>query len=55
MPQMGGSIAEPRFPQTQKCMKHGEVKCNIKRNKGANTDYLEKLYKKSNGTNRGQR
>ena len=41
---MGGSIAEPRLSQTQKCMKHRGVKLDIKRNIGANTDDLEKLY-----------
>ena len=46
MAQMGGSIAEPRLPQTQKCVKHRGLRFNIKRNKGANTDDREKLYKK---------
>ena len=43
---MGGSIAEPRLPQTQKCMKHRGLKKIINRNLGANTDDREKLYKK---------
>ena len=40
---MGGSIAEPNLPQTQKCMKYRGIKFNIKRNIGANTDGQEKM------------
>ena len=43
---MGGSIAEPRLPQSQKCMKHRELNCSIRRNIGENTDDKKKLYKK---------
>ena len=41
MPQMGGSIAEPRLPQTKKCMKHRGVQFDINRNIAANTDDLK--------------
>ena len=44
---MGGSIAKPRLPQTQKCIKHRGAKFSIRRNIGANTDDGEKLYKKN--------
>ena len=45
MSQIGGSVAEQRMPQIQKCMKNREVKFDIKRNIGAHIDYLENLYK----------
>ena len=40
------SVAEPRLPQTQKCMKHRRLKKIVRRNIGANTDDKENLYKK---------
>ena len=46
LPQMGGSIAEPRLPQSQKCMKHRGLKYSILINIGVNTDDQEKLYRK---------
>ena len=42
-PQIGGSIAAPRLPQTQKYMKPIYIYFfNIERNIGANTDKLNK-------------
>ena len=40
------SMAEPRMPQTQKCLKHRVLKCSIKKNIGAQKDDREKMYKK---------
>ena len=39
---MGGSVAEPRPPETQKCMKYRELTFHIKRIMGANTDDQDK-------------
>ena len=44
MQQMCGSSAEPRLPQTQKFMKHREVKKCFERNIGANTDDPDLIY-----------
>ena len=43
---MGGSIAKPRLPQTQKCMKHGGLHFSTRKNISRNTNGQEKLYKK---------
>ena len=45
LPQMGGSIVEPRYPQTEKCIKHRGLQFSIMRNIGANT----KKHKKKTG------
>ena len=43
--QMACNIVEPRLPQTQKCMKHSDVKLGLKRNIDARTGDLEKHHK----------
>ena len=46
MPQLACNIAEPRLPQTQKCMKHREDILCVKINIDAKTGDIENFTKK---------